>query len=452
MRYFILFLFLSFTIVSCNSSKSLAKKAQKLEDINQYQQASEYYFLSIKKNANNIDAIAGMKRTGTLVLNDYLNKFSKAKLNENYKEATYSFLEALAYQKKIKSVNINLAISDFQKDDFEIVKKEYLNQEYQKGLELIENEDFKNAELRFNEVYKFDKNFKDVEELRSIAYLEPFYRKAEEFKNQKEYRKAYNNYQKILARVPNYKDSKENCDYILKKGRINLVLLTQKGNKRFQIYTNNLKSYTESAIINKDDPFIKLVDRENLGSLLKEQELSLSGLVNSNTAVEIGDITGAQYALSIEVTNYSVDNAPIAKTKYKGFERYTEKIYNKEDQTTSYKTKYKPVSYYIYKGSRTVNFTTHYKLLSLKTGEIIKSKIINNHKTDKVRYLTYDGKIDKLYAYDAGKVNTSYEKHKNLVELSRRNRNLRTQTSLTTELYKIISQKITNIIIDEFSK
>lgn len=452
MRNIIILLLLGFLAFSCNSSKSLAKKGKKMEDANEYQMASEFYFQAVKKNTKNIDAIAGIRRTGSLVLNDYLNKFSKEKLNGNYKAATYLFLDALAYQKKIKTINVDLPISDFQKDDFEIVKEEYLNQEYEKGLKFIENDEFRKAEHSFNEIYKFDKDFKDIKELRDIAYLEPYYRKAEEFKNNQAYRKAYNNYQKILKRVPNYKDSKENCLYVLKKGRINLVLLTSKKNKSFSVYTNNIKGYTESAIIDQNDPFIKLVDRENMGSLLKEQELSISGLVNTNTAVEIGDITGAQYALVIEVTNYIFEETPINKTSYKGFEKYTKKIYNKETQTTSYKTKYKPVNYYIHNGSKTVTITTHYKLLSLKTGEIIKSKILNNTKKDNIRYLTYSGDVKKLYGYDNGKVNTSYDKHNQLIELSRRRQNLRTKAFLTNDLYKSISGKITNIIIDEFSK
>jgi len=214
-KVIVLLILTSLIIVSCTTSKSLAKKAKKMEDISQYQSASELYFLSLKKNPQNIDALSGMKRTGGNVLKNHLNKFSTAKLNENYKEATYAFIDAVAYQKKIKTVNINLPISDFQKQDFKIVKNEYLNQEYETGLKLIEKEQFSEAEIKFNEIFRFDKDYKDVKELRNIAYLEPYYREAEKNKTNREYRKAYYSYQKILSRVPDYKDSKANCNYVL---------------------------------------------------------------------------------------------------------------------------------------------------------------------------------------------------------------------------------------------
>ena len=453
MKRFLFFLaFVSLIFVSCTSSKGLVKKAKKLESTHQYQAASELYFLAVKKKSTNIDALSGMERTGRLVLDDKLKSFSEAKLNEDYKTATYAYLDAVKYQKRIQSINIKLPISNYQKEDFEIVQDKYLNQEYQLGLDLIEHEQFSKAEQKFNEIFKFNKDFKNVRELRNIAYLEPYYRKAEQFKNEKEYRKAYYAYQKILARVDDYKDTKKNCDYVLKKGRINIVLLDKKRKNKFQFYTENIKSYTESAIIDKKDPFIKLVDRENMESVLKEQDLSISGLVSEGSSLELGNLTGAQYALSIEVSNFTFHEKAVTPTKQQGYEKYVEKIYDKTTETTEYKTKYKPVVYYTYAGYRQVTLNVHYKLLSLKTGEIINSKVVEDRQTSEIYYVAYNGNVTKLYPRTNDKVNTSYTANQELVKLSQERKTLIPKNQLTTELYKRVSQEITNLIIDEFSK
>ncbi len=451
-KVILVLIFGSLILFSCTSSRSLSKKAQKLEDISQYQSASELYYQAVRKNPNNIDAITGMKRTGDRVLKDYLSQFSKAKLNQNYKAATYAFIEAVNYQKKIKKLNIDLTISDFQKEDFRVVRNRYLNQEYEKGLKSIDDERFADAESSFNEIYKFDKDYKDVKDLRDIAYLEPIYRKAEKAKSNKEYRAAYRFYQSILSRVNNYKDSKKELTYVLKKGRVNVMILTKKVNYKYQVYTKSIESYTESSIINSKDPFIKLVDRENMQALLDEQDLSVSGLVNENQAVELGSITGANYALSIEVTNFAHNETPLKTNTFVGYEKYQEKYYNKQTEKTGYRTKYKRVRYSIHTASRMVNLTTHYKLISLKTGEILDSKIFDEYKHADLNYLTYNGNVKKLYPEKEGKINTSYVANQELVERSKNSRVLATKSQLTNELYQLISAKITNKFLNEFSK
>lgn len=437
---------------SCTTSKSLAKKAKKLEDVSQYQAASDLYFQSIRKNPSNVDAILGMKRTGSLVLNDYLSKFSKAKMAEDYKTATYTYLDAVAYTKKLKSVNVDLEIPEFTKADFKIIKNAYLEQEYNAGLKFIDEEKFSDAEQKFNEVYQFDKNYKEVEELRNIAFLEPYYRKAEAYKNQREYRKAYEAYQRILKRVPNYKNTKADLKYVLDKGRINIMILEPEKQLKFSTYTTSLKNYTTDAIINSNDPFIKLVDRENMDKILKEQELSVSGLVNEKDAVEVGELKGAQFGLTVNVTNYNVEEHPVKTTTYKGFERYREKYTAEGSDIVQYRTRYRPVKYQIHKGSRTVNMTVHIKIVSLKTGEIIKSKILEKSESSQVNYLTYSGNIKELFASKEGRVNTSYNSHNYLVELSKKTRTLKSQTRLTNQIYKVTSGEITQLTLQNLSK
>lgn len=447
---FLLFAF-SLTILACTTSKGLAKKAKALEDGQQHLAASELYFQSIRKKPTNVDALAGMKRTGTKVLNDYISKFNKAKLDEDYKTATYTYLDAEAYQKRIKTVKVDLIIPEFTTQDYEMVREAYLNKTYEEGLNLIEEEQFSQAERKFNEVHKFDSNFKDVKELRNIAYLEPLYRKAESLKNNQEYRKAYEAYGKVLARVPNYKDTKKNRSYVLEKGRINVVVLESKKRTKYSLATQTLRSYTINAIINMKDPFIKVVDRENMDKIIKEQELSVSGLVSEKEALEVGELSGAQYAISIETTNFSYKENPVKRTANRGHEQYREKHTNKETGQVYYKTKYRAATYYRHMGNRETGITAHFKLLSLKTGEILSSQIVEKAERTAVDYITYKGNINQLYPTKDGKVNTSKAAHDQLVALSQGNKQLTTKENLTKQLYQSASQELNSLVFKELS-
>ena len=434
---------------SCVTSRSLSKKGAKLEEAGQYTVASDMYFQAIKKNPRNTDALIGMNRTGKRVMSDYLRAFSKYALSEDYKRATYAYLDALAYQKKIKSVKVDLKIPPNEEDKFVEVKQAYITAQYETGLTNISLEQFSQAEANFNEVYKFDQNYKDVAELRNIAFLEPIYRRAERLKDAKEYRKAYNIYEKILSRVRNYKETKEHRDYVLKKGQIPISLSSVKTGK-YRIYAKGIKQYVLNEIIKINDPFIRIVDRDNIDKVLQEQDLALSGRVNSDQQVVLGEIAGAKYAVIFDVPIYDVQEKPLRRIKKMGFESYMEKYYDKEAEKTKYRTLYRKKYYYVYSSFRRVSISASYKILSLSTGEILATDIIRNAYVSEVKYATYSGKQSSLHPSNDGHVNTSYSDYNRLQKLFKGNRTLASREQLTNQIYQISSGIIADRIVKKF--
>jgi hypothetical protein len=59
----------------------------------------------------------------------------------------------------------------------------------------------------------------------------------------------------------------------------------------------------KNAILGLKDPFIELLDRENIDHLLGEQIKGMSGLIDEKTAIQAGRLTGARYLLTGEVLN-----------------------------------------------------------------------------------------------------------------------------------------------------
>ncbi len=448
-RLLLLFFILTVLTSSCVTSKSLSKKGKILEDAGQYTAAADLYYQSILKKSTNTDALIGMNRTGKLVMNKYLEVFSKYVFEENYEKATYAYLNAVAYQKKLKGVNIDIPISQANEDKYKDAKASYLSQKYDEGLKFIELERFPDAEKCFNEVYKFDQNFKDVSELRNIAYLEPYYRKAEKYKDDKEYRKAYDAYNRILSRVGNYKDTKEHLNYVLKKGQIGIAITNDK-KSRYYDFSKTLKQYIINDIIKIRDPFIKLVDRDNIDEVIKEQELALSGMVNSDDQLDVGEISGVKYSVIIDVSSYGVDYRPLKRTAKKGYESYQVKYKDSETGKTYYKTKYKKITYYISTAYRKVSMTINYKIISLSTGEILGTDIIRKAFESDVEYATYNGSYSKLYPSYDGKVNTSYSAHNSLKSKFKANRKLASVEELRGYIYNNSSSEISNSIINKF--
>lgn len=440
-----------FLLQACVTSKGLTKKAINSEQSSDYTGAANLYYQALVKKRSNTQALNGLKRTGAKVLKDKLKQFDRSKDLKNFHDATYHFINAEAYQQKVQYVGIKLNIPEKYYPEYKEVKTAYLNEEYELGLKLIEQENFTAAEQKFNEIYKFDADFKNVRELRDIAFLEPIYRNAESLKNSKNYRKAYFAYLDILDHVSDYKDSRTNLEYVLKEGQINISLIKNRHRSRYSIFTTNIENYTENALINANDPFINIVDRENLGIILNEQDLNQSGLVDEASAVETGALSGAHYALTIEVTSVAYHETPNSFTRAYGYKKQKEEYFNESTQKNDTRITYKRVRYKHFSGANIVNLTAHIKIVSIETGKIILSNIIEEYQESFVNYIEYPRNTKRLFGEKDGKVNTSKAVQKELHILSKNPRHLMPEPELLKRIYDRISRDISQRTINKLA-
>ena len=84
--------------------------------------------------------------------------------------------------------------------------QEYLENLYEEANEELDEENFKQAEVLFTEIKKFDSDYKDVHSLQNFSKTEPLYRQALSDFEKENYRAAYNNCIKIEKIEPGYKD------------------------------------------------------------------------------------------------------------------------------------------------------------------------------------------------------------------------------------------------------
>ena len=231
-------------------------------------------------------------------------------------------------------------------------------------------------------------------------------------------------------------------EYVLVKGRM-YITLSSVPKRKYSQYSNSIKQNVINQIINSNDPFIRVVERENLEKVLKEQELALGGLSNSD--VEVGEIAGAQYSISIDVTTYSVSTNPLKKEKIKGRESYKEEYKNSEGNTR-YRTKYKNVYYYEYRGNRNLMMAVSYKIISMSTSEIIATKIIRRNLESKVYYITYSGNSKNLYPSVNNNDKTS---HSSLQRLLKANRTLKPVGIMVEEFDNYSSRIISNNVLSK---
>ena len=296
---------LAVVLVSCSGSKSYAKKAGKLDKAGLYAEAADMYLQSVQRNAKNVDAKIGLKKTGQQVLDDKMSDFFRAfSMGGQKRDAVNAYLDGKSYYERVQRLGVQLDIPDHYRRDFEQVKGEFLVELYQRGTELMEKQDFKAAEATFSEIARLEPDYKDATSLQSVAYLEPLYRQGSVDLEAGHYRKAYDALNKVVTKDASYKDARELRDLTLTKGQYSIAVLPFTSAVQGKDLSTRFSAYAITAITETGDPFLKVVDRENIDRILAEQRLGLSGVVDEQTAVQVGNLIGAQAVLMGSVVEY----------------------------------------------------------------------------------------------------------------------------------------------------
>ena len=426
---------------ACQNSKHFTKIAQKQEAAGLNKEASESYYTALWKKRANIDAQIGMKKTGQTVLSAMLSEFSQKSSFGNKKEAVYSFISAREYQAKIKGVGVELQIPEFYLGDFEKVKKSYLTELYEQGTKMLEDNKFTDAETNFNEIGRLDPNFKDAGDLKDIAYLEPIYQKALTELDAKHYRAAYSGFLKVEERKLGYKESSDLKKKCLEKGKYTVALLPFTNGTNMQGSDTKATAYVLNALTQINDPFLHVIDRENLNNILAEQRIQMSGIFSESNAVEIGKISGAKALITGTVLNHTAQNGQVRRVTRNGFESYQVKKVNAEGKTF-YDTEYKQIQFDEYYNYAESNVSIQYKMTSIETASLIKNDIFTEKKKDEVIYAIYGGNANNLFPANGNVVNLNNRDRNTLKDMLNGRRNLRDGNDLANDLYIEIANKI----------
>ncbi|MCK8828211.1 curli polymer formation protein [Natroniella acetigena] len=141
----------------------------------------------------------------------------------------------------------------------------YQEENYQLGLDYLEQEEWELAYRSFRNIAQYDSNYKEL-----ALKQEEAYQKLREIK---------------LKRIAILDFSDTSYRYNLGRRASSLFI---------------------SQLLEKEPKFIEVIERGQINAILEEQHLSQSGLVDSSTAQEIGNILGVDFLITGDVISGSV--------------------------------------------------------------------------------------------------------------------------------------------------
>ena len=362
---------------SC-ASKKYAKKGAKYEAAGMYEMAAESYFKSLQANRDNIDARIGLKKNGQRLLDQKVIVVHNAYDAGDDKKTVYSYLDAKGYQDMVAALGVELTMTDRTPEIFKDAKEKYVEKIYNEAQLLLEDEKFKQSEDLLAEVKRLEPNYGNTDEMMKVSKSEPVYRQGKEFLNTGMYRKSYASFDQILKTQGSYKDAKELRDEALAKGMITITLGSIENKTRIDGINSIVESKVKSAVNGLNNPFIKIIDKQNTNQLIEEQQRG----VNQGSDIQVGKILAAKALFTGAIMKFSIDAGKLKKQDKRG---YLKEEYIVKDPTTGEskkKYKYSKVAYTEYTQENNVTSSFQYQLTSTETSAISVSDAMDVNAVD----------------------------------------------------------------------
>ena len=426
------------------------KKGVKLDEAGMKVEATDYYIDALRRKATNIDAQIALKKTGQEVLNNYLSEFFQQASLGQTKQSVYTYLKAVEFKEKVEAVKVNLEIDYTYQEQYKEVLNTYVKDLYTEAQNEFDQENYPSAEAKLKEISTLYPDYEDVEELRSLAFVIPNYKKALALYDEEKYQAAYYSFVQIEEKG-GYRDSKDLMNICLEKGIYTIGLMQFENKSRNQGLEEGISAAVVRDIMALKDPFLKVIDRRNTKTLLKEQELGMQGTVNQQSAARAGELLGAKAVMTGSVVSSVVTQGKLEKYSRPGYVSKSVKYRDSEGKVRT-KTEYEKVYYYEYKQVNEVNIVFQYQVVSAETGLIMVTDVVEVTKSDKVNYVTFPGGDTRsLYAGQwtsktkqnpSDKVFSSYSAKRNLDRIISSSQTIQSTAQLLNQAYETVGTKV----------
>ena len=371
-------LLIAFT--SCSRYHTIMKDAKKLEEGGLKREAFDKYALAYR-DYGKADSRIGMKRTAQNILDEKFQKARMECMRGNYTEGLS--LYEMAYNYSFVQPELELKLPFSADTDQQTCEQDYLNSLYDKAETAVLDERFEDAKATLAILLNRNGTNKIAEYLLLLCDIIPNYNLGKKAFEMQMYRDAYRYFNEVTRLDAGYKDAlalRDECVALLK---VTIAVVRSANHQLPDEVQQEITSSVKNKILAQKDPFIQLVERENLNELLEEQAKGMTGLIDEKTAIKAGELTGARYIVICELVSYRHE-APRKKV-------FEKKGYLGSSANYSKKVRYDEVHL-----ARSIEATFRYRIVDAESGQVFAS--------ESIPYVNEDSAISAVFEGDASKV------------------------------------------------
>lgn len=267
-----------------------------------------------------------------------------------------------------------------------------LNERYKEGSYYLMQENFKEAELAFEQVKNINNNYLDVKNLYKEAASEPIYRKAIKDLKKGKCRTAYLELDEIIKRFDAYKNSDELKSEALVCAEYPIIVESFKI-RNSNGFENNIQNAVIEDILASKNPFVKIIKGSNdiSSPYYKISETSTNNLQAKRYIQNSYFNTNAKAVLTIHINQYQLQENPVRAYDVNGIEVNKIKSRSGKDSLVE-----KSVVYKEYEKRASIQANITYRLVEIGTGKILMQKTIQKNDEKQIRYARNNNSNYKL--------------------------------------------------------
>jgi len=376
----LLLLSIPIILIGCAPQKKLMQEASTLEKGGLREEAFQKYS-EIYQGWNSAEARVGMKRSAQEILNFKLSEARMSCMSGNYETALKKYEESFAYEQRFHELELNSG--SMANDAYNECRSEYFQSLYEQAEDMVLNEEFEGAQKLINKLYSIDRTNKQVQYLETMCEILPNYNAGKQAFELGMYRDAHIYLTEVTRLDAAFRDSKELKEECLKLAGYTLAFVPIYNSKVNDVVESTLGAAVKDNILSLEDPFVHLVERENLNHLLSEQKQSMEGIFDENKAIQAGKLMGARFLITGEVISFESSLGRLQENERKGFLGSTVAA--------------KHVRYREYSRNRVMSASFRYQIVDALTGRIYASETIPFYASEKAEWAEFTGDPDMLW-------------------------------------------------------
>ena len=313
-----------------------------------------------------------------------------------------------------------------------------LNERYKEGSYYLMQENFKEAELAFEQVKNINNNYLDVKNLYKEAASEPVYRKAVKDLKKGKCRTAYLDLDGIIKKFDTYKNSDELKSDALSCAEYPIIVESYRI-RNSNGFESNIQNAVIEDILASKNPFVKIIKGSNdiSSPYYRINEASRNNTLFTRYIANNYVRTNAKAVLTIHINQYQLQENPVRAYDVNGIEVNKIKSRSGKDSLVE-----KSVVYKEYEKRTSIQANITYRLVEIATGKIVMQKTIQKSDEKQIRYArNNNSNYSKIYPTQnvSGIITRDESNYKNLQNLF--------QTS-----DQINNQSLVDIVLSDFRK
>lgn len=294
-------------MVSCSPQKKLLKEADELNRGGLTNQAYARYEL-IWNNYSNTAALISMKSIAEKELKELVSAANQQCLIKDYDTALKTFEQAFAFHQSKQSLELKLPPQTT--DNYNTCKNNYLEELRTKAESAVYDGDYTTAHQIIGKIYSVDRNYKQAAYLELICEIMPHYKAGIKSMELGLYREAYYSLNEVCKLDADFRDAREMRDLCLKKASYSIVYRIKQNSVSPITLNQSLAAGIKSEILKGKNPFIEILERDELDVILQEQQESMRPEFENESGAEAGKLRRTRYILTGEILNYTLNTTP----------------------------------------------------------------------------------------------------------------------------------------------